>query len=192
MVASIGHVGITRTDAINEYRVEQFLANGRVLSGALPASAIEQARTRLIDQQLLASEVSSYPASAVLLRRDALKQIAELRARFRSGRDFRLALRSLDVTLTQLCGRLERDQHILFMINARMRPAAAVSQREIQAYYEKTFLPEFSRLGRGVPPSLQAVQNRIREILVQKKINERLDARLKELSRERQVRILSQ
>jgi len=192
VVASVGQAGITRSDVIKEYRMEQFLGSGRVPSQAPDAGALDQSRARLIDQKLLAGEISSYPVNAALLYGAALKQVADLRARFKSDDDFRSALRSLGVTQTQLRSRLERDQHILLMINARMRPAAVVSQNEIQDYYEKTFLPKASRLGRGVPPTLSAVQNQIREILVQEKINRLLNGWLKELRDERQVRILSQ
>jgi len=177
---------------IKEYQMEQFLGSGRVPSQLPDAIALDQSRTRLIDQKLLAGEISSYLVNPALLREAALKQVAELRARFKTGAEFQSALRLLGVTQTQLRKRLERDQHILLMINTRMRPAAVVSQNEIQDYYERTFLPKASRLGRGAPLSLSAVQNQIREILVQEKINRLLDEWLKELREEHQVRILPQ
>ncbi|HLI30314.1 MAG TPA: hypothetical protein VKV79_04345 [Terriglobia bacterium] len=192
VVASVGRSGITRSDVIKEYQMEQFLGSGRVPSQLPDAIALDQSRTRLIDQKLLAGEISSYLVNPALLREAALKQVAELRARFKTGAEFQSALRLLGVTQTQLRKRLERDQHILLMINTRMRPAAVVSQNEIQDYYERTFLPKASRLGRGAPLSLSAVQNQIREILVQEKINRLLDEWLKELREEHQVRILPQ
>ncbi|MGH9374882.1 MAG: hypothetical protein ACRD1J_01795 [Terriglobia bacterium] len=191
VVAAIGRVAITRSDVVHEYRMEQFLATGRPQVGLPSVSGLQQARTRLIDQRLLAEEIGSYPANDALLRAAALKQIAGLRARFKGAGEFHSALRSLGVTENQLAARLERDQRILLMISSRMRPAAVVSQSEIQDYYERTFLPKVSRLGQGAPPPLTAVEGQIREILVQENINRQLNQWVKELGARRRVRILS-
>ena len=60
---------------------------------------------------------------------------------------------------------------------------------EIEAYYRETFLPEYARRGKGAPPALREVESQIREILVQKKIDDELSSWLKELRSTHKVKL---
>jgi hypothetical protein len=59
----------------------------------------------------------------------------------------------------------------------------------VEAYYQNTFVPEHLRRAAGPPPPLEDVEGEIREILVQKKIDELLMEWLSELRSTRQVKI---
>ncbi len=191
VVASIGTVAITEHDVREEYRIEQFLGTGRAPTGTASASALKTARSRLLDQMLLEDESRAYPVNATAIHSAASKQMADLRAKFKSEREFQSALRAAGVTQQQLMARFEREQRILAVINTRLRPTATVSDKEISDYYEKTFLPQTERLRKEAPP-LSAVRGQIREILVQEKINTLLNKWIKRLRTERRVRLYAE
>jgi hypothetical protein len=191
VVAVIGNNGITESDVIQEYRFEAFAA-GRSLPASLPdAAAFGKAESRLIDQKLLEQQLANYPEDRNVVREKADEQMDRVRKHFKDFAQFDAALRSLGLTRAQFLSRLEQQQHILMMIDNRLRPAAAVEPRDIQTYYHKTFLPEFHRRYGGDPPPLSQVQDRIREILVQEKINRLLQQWLGELKQDEHVQILT-
>ena len=61
---------------------------------------------------------------------------------------------------------------------------------EIQAYYEKTMLPEYAK--RNVtPPKLETIQKRIEEVLLQQQVGALLQDWLKSLRAQGSVRIIT-
>jgi peptidyl-prolyl cis-trans isomerase SurA len=188
VVAAIGNFAITHSDVVREYRIETFEAEGRVPSVPPDAPAFPAVRTRLIDQKLLEQQLPNYPAPSAEFRKKAMDQMHSIRGKCKSEAGYLEALRSLGLTEAGFLGRLEQQQHILMMIDERLRPAATVTSREIDEYYHQTFLPEFARSVHGAPPPLSEVDDKIRGILVEKKINQMLAEWLAELRRSAHVR----
>ena len=87
--------------------------------------------------------------------------------------------------------RLELYERTLQMITNRLRPTALPDPDQVDAYYEKTFVPEYAKEHSGPPPPLDSVRGQIREILVQKKMNELLDNWLERLKSTHRVTIHS-
>jgi hypothetical protein len=192
VVVSIENSVITQSDVEREYRLEMFLSQGRVPAAPPDPAAFQQTQSKLINQDLLQQELSAYPVNAKEIQRRAAERLSAVRRMFKSDADFQAALCAVGMSSRELLDHLEEQQRILRMIDERLRPAAGVTQEEIEDYYRTTFVPEFKKQSRSAPPSVADVQDKIQEILVQKKINQLLDEWLSELRKDHHVRIISQ
>ena len=190
VIATASGVPFTQSDLIHEYRLESFLAGGRIPADPPDPAAQTSALARLINQKLMQGELGGYRFNDGAINLRARRRMAMLKNKFKNEEDFQAALRALGMNESQLMNRIEDQEKILEMIDMRLRPAATVDAKDIESYYHKTLLPGFAREGKGPTPSLAQTQGKIREILIQKKINQLLDEWLIELRRERQVEIL--
>jgi hypothetical protein len=91
----------------------------------------------------------------------------------------------------QILCTLVEQQRILRIVEQRLRPAAAPATTDVESYYRDVFTPEYTRThGPRVPP-FKEVEGQIKEILVQKKIDQLLASWLEELKPSRRVRFHS-
>lgn len=188
VIASIGNDAITQSEAVDEYRLERFLAGES--PQALPDPAqLEAARDRLIDQRLLLLEAETEGGELPDLPEEAGKLLAQAREKFPDESAYQQAVRTLGMDEQTLLRRLALQVVTLRAIDQRLRPAAWVEQKEIETYYQNTFVPQQARRAAGPPPPLEDVEAQIREILVQKRIDELLTAWLTELRSSHQVKI---
>jgi hypothetical protein len=164
VVASIGNLAITQSDVVQEYRFETFVADGRIPTNPPSETLFRTVESRLIDQRLLEQQLRDYPADFSALREKAVKEMNTIRNKFRDPGEFAATLSSIGMT-------------------------AAVEPQEIEEYYRKTLLPQLAKSTTERPPPLSQVQDKIREILVQQKINHLLAEWLAELKREQHVRV---
>ncbi|MGH9351739.1 MAG: SurA N-terminal domain-containing protein [Terriglobia bacterium] len=189
VVASVGGVPLTQRDVEQEYQLETLLSTGKA-PAALPAAPVmASVQSRLIDQKLLEQALSEYRFDQGAVDRQAAGRLADLRKKFKDEAAFRSALHTLGMNEQQLTGRLKEQDKILEMIDEQLRPSATVSAQEIESYYQKTLVPSYA--GKGAPPALKDVQSEIREILVQKNINQLLDQWLAELKKDHPVELLA-
>jgi hypothetical protein len=187
VVASIGEVAINRSDVEREYRLERFL-DGQWPPPAPDAQALDMARERLTYQKLLLEEEAQDLSHEPALEKTAAEELAGVRRRFASEKDYRAALSSLHMDEKQVIQTLVDQQRILRVIEDRLRPEAAPATPQVESYYRDVFVPEYqSTRGQAVPP-LADVQGQIQEILVQKRIDQLLANWLAELRPSRRVR----
>ncbi|MGH9328121.1 MAG: hypothetical protein ACRD2B_15740 [Terriglobia bacterium] len=190
VVASVDHLAVTGSDVAKEYRLETFLSRGHVPVGPPGLADFDRAESRLIDQKLLEKQLNLYPANSKLIHDKAEEQLAQIKKKLDTDADFQTSLHALGISEAQLLKRLEEQQRIMSMIDEHLRPGATVTTQEVETYYQKTFLPQFKRQSEGAPPALREVEGRIREILVQEKINQLFEHWLAELKKDAQVRII--
>lgn len=188
VVASIGNTAITQAEVEAEYRFEMFL-DGKLPQGAADAETLARVRDRLIEQKLLAEEAAAEGTEAEDPPPHATELLNEVRGRFGSEEAFEKALRSLGVDREHIVTRMASQEKVLLMIEQRFRPSAWPERAEIEAYYRETFVREFVRHSSAPPPPLNAVENKIREILVQEKINHLLEAWLEEMKSIHRVKV---
>lgn len=185
VVASIGQVAITLSDVEQEYRLELFL------DGKFPRppekADLARARERLTYQALLALELENEPTDLGELQKAAARRLDEVRSSFGGRAKYALAWHALGMTESQVLEQLVLQERILRMIDQRFRPATSPTPEEVQAYYQSTFLPEYTKREGGTPPALAQVEDQIREILVQKKIDQLLQDWLEEQKLNRRV-----
>jgi hypothetical protein len=188
VVATIGNVAVTQADVEAEYRFELFL-DGRKPEAPPDAANFAAARDRLIEQRLLAEEAAAEGVKPEGARDKAAETLAEVRKRFGNPEGFESALKAAGLDEQQAINRLLDQEKALRMIEQRFRPAAWPEPAEVEAYYRETFVPEFARRSTASPPPLSEVENQIREILVEKKIDRLLGAWLEEMKAARRVRV---
>jgi len=191
VVAAIANAAITESDVEAEFQLESFLSDGRVPALAPDAGALAGVLDRLIDQRLLTLEAAAEGIGASDVQPAAQQALAEVRKKCGSEEVFRSSLRVLGLTEAQLLDRLAEQQRMLRIIDLRLRPSVTVEPAEIEAYYHDPFTAEFAKHnpGQTVPPLVQ-VQIQIREILVQKKVDQQLADWLVELKTTHHVRVL--
>jgi len=190
VVASIGNVALTASDVEREYRFELF-RNGQTPATPPDSATLERVRDRLIDQRLLAEEAEAENVERADLPRQAAETLIEVRKKYPSEEAFQSALQTLGTSEGEVLSRLEDQASVLRIIDQRLRPAAWVERTEIETYYHATFVPEYARHTVGPAPALEEVENQIREILVQRKIDQLLATWLQELKASRRVRLHS-
>ena len=191
VVASLGPEAITASDVEQEYRFECFLE--AQWPAPLPDSAaLAAAREHLTYQKLLIREENPGPAEIAASEKAAEERLAEVRKQFAGAEDFQQGLKELGMTETEVKGRLAQQELMLRLIDQRLRPAASPSEEEVTDYYRSTFVPEFQkRNGGAAAPPLSEVEDQIREVLIQERINELLDQWIEELKPTSHVRFHS-
>lgn len=188
VVASIGNLAITQADVEAECRFELFL-DGKPAGPPPDPATFAAVRDRLIEQKLLAEEAAAEGVETEEATRKAARRLDEVRARFGTPEAFEAALKATGMDEQQAMKRIADQEKALRMIEQRFRPAAWPEPAEIESYYRETFVPEFVRRNNASPPALAEVENQIREILVEKRINHLLENWLAEMKATRRVRI---
>jgi len=191
VAASIGPVAITASDVEQEYRFEHFLEAEWPPPPASSAT-LENARERLTYQMLLIREANPGPAEKAESEKSAAERLDMLRKEFARPEDFQRAREGLGMTEAEVVARITQDVLMLRLVDQRLRPAASPSEAEIADYYRLTFVPDFQKKnGSAAPPPLADVDGQIREVLIQKRINELLDQWIEELKPTANVRFHS-
>ncbi len=181
VVASIGQEAITASDVAEEYRFERFL-DAQWPAPPPNSASLASARERLTYQMLLTREENPGPAEKAQSEEAAAARLATLRKAFARAEDFDGALHDLGMTESEVLARIAQQELLLRLIDQRLRPTASPSDDEVAGYYRSTFVPEFQKKNGGAAaPPLSAVEGQIREILIQKRINELLEQWIEEL-----------
>ena len=191
VTASVGNVAITASDVQKEYRLERFL-DGQWPAPAPDAGAIADVRERLTRQILLSPEETSEGGDQAESEKAAAERLAALRKSFAHPEDFQAALHGLGMTESQVLAHIAQQERLLRVIDQRLRPVAAPSQQEVSDYYQQVLVPDFQKKNPGAAaPPLSEVENQIRKVLTEKRINELLDQWIEELKPTSRVRFHS-
>jgi hypothetical protein len=156
-------------DIITESEVRELAAFQQVADGK-PKSRIEVLRL-LADQWIIRSEANTakyaQPSDA-----DVDRAYAEFVKQFPSVEDFNE--RCADAGLSEAAVRrmIQQQLYLARFIDYRFRPAAQVTDTQVADYYRDEFAPQLKARGADVPP-LDDVEETIREVLIQRAINER-------------------
>lgn len=186
IVASVGDAAITQSDVEVTYRLELFL-NGHSPAGTPDRETFVKIRHRLVSQELLSQEAEAQQVNPVAVSQRVEEEWTEVQKKFADEKRFQAALQQIGLSREQILERLAQQERTLILIDQRLRPAAWVERSEIEAYYEQEFSPRYRERHSHEPPPLPEVESAIREILVQKKIDELLAAWLEELRSVRRV-----
>ena len=162
-----GNSIIKDSDIERDIRVTDLL-NGQAV--VINNSTRKQAANRLLDQIFIRREVriGDY-RTATLQSADA--QLAELKKqKFRTAAAYSQALQRAGVTDVELRMQFQWQLTVLNFIDARFKPAAYITDEEIESYYKANT----AALGRQFPgkTTLTALQPEIRNILAGEKVNQ--------------------
>lgn len=192
IVAIVNGKLILQSDVEQEARTEAFLA-GQQVSNFKPQE-LQLLVERMIDRQLVHEQMRSVrevaTTSQAVERR--LKQLREsLSKSAESDAAWRKVLADAGMTEEELRTHFADEVQTMRFLEARLRPQIQVDAAAIESYYREKLLPVMQKSGEK-EPSLAEVSPRIREILIEQKLDESLTQWLKSLREQSSIRIPAQ
>ena len=188
MVATVNTRVILQSDWDDEVRFEAFM------SGRKPEDAtVEQRKAaldRLIDQDLLREQMRMTdlkPAGADAIK----KQIDDLKneqLREHPGQSWAEMLSRYQLTEKVVEQHVAAELEQFQLVDLRFRPSIQVSVADVDKYYREQIIP---RLPASDPLSLKEAGPKIREILIQERMNRVLNSWLETLRSQAQIQVLS-
>ena len=133
---------------------------------------IDGIAARIEDDVLTESEVRELGAFQQVVEGKAKSRDDKLVEQFPSEADFKTRCAAAGLTNSALL-RIFADQLFLSrFLDYRFRPAIQIDEKQVQAYYEDEFASLLRKRGQPVPP-LDDVDEEIREVLIQRAIDDR-------------------
>jgi hypothetical protein len=125
----------------------------------------------LADQWILRGEIEAakYPAPTAA---DVDRAYAQLVAQYASPEEFAKRCAEVGINEAGVRRMLEDQLYLARFLEYRFRPAAQIDSKQVEAYYENEFAPQLKAKNEAVPP-LADVEDTIREVLIQRAINDR-------------------
>jgi hypothetical protein len=187
IVATVNTHVILQSDWDDEIHFEAFM------SGRRPEDVTVEKRKaaldRLIDQQMLRDQMRMTdlkPAGAEAIK----KQIENLKSeqlRERPGQSWASTLSQYQLTDKVVEDHVAAELEELQLVDLRFRPSIQISDADVKKYYREQIVP---RLPASDPLSLNDAAPKIKEILIQEKINQLLNSWLETLRAQAQIRVL--
>jgi len=187
VAATVNGHPILLSDVSDELRYECLLSGRGPAQCDLSPPQTTMALDRLVDQELLGEQMGpeiKTPRAEEIEKQMASLQADLLRAHPRASWDELLSRYGLSEKSIEQ--RVTRELRELAFLDARFRPSIQVTPGEIEQYYKEQLVPN---LKPGDPEGLAAATGKIREILVQGKINQMLDSWLATLRRQARIHI---
>lgn len=155
-------------DIITESEVRELSAFQELVDGkAKPRSEVI---SELADQWIVRGEAKAalYP---VPLQPDVDRAYQEFVKQFVSPEDFKARCAAAGLTEGVVRRIIEQQLYLSRFLDYRFRPQAQVDRQQIEDYYEKEFVPQLKARNQTVPP-VDDVADTIREVLIQRSIND--------------------
>jgi hypothetical protein len=175
-------------DIITESEVRELAAFQQLVDGR--AKSREEIIRELANQWIVRQE-----ATATNYQRPSPEEVdsahEQFVKQFPSPAAFQSGIASAGLSDAAVRRLLEQQLYLSHFLESRFRPAAQVDQKQIEAYYEKEFVPQLKKRGEEVPP-LDDVEDTIREVLFQRAINDRATKWLDETRERLKIDIVPQ
>jgi peptidyl-prolyl cis-trans isomerase SurA len=138
----------------------------------------------LIEQTLIREQIQQFPGLEI--------EDEQVESQFRAivekaGNSRKLAEMKIDPQAIR--ERLRWQLQVMKFIDYRFRQFVVVDSKEIEAYYQNTFLPELQKRNALPAPPLADVEERIRKILTEEKLNVQVDEWLASLRKDAAIEI---
>jgi hypothetical protein len=156
-------------DILTESEVRELGAFQQLVDGS------EKPRTEriseLADQWIVRGEIENakYPPPSAA---DTDRAYAQLAAQFSSPEEFTKRYAAAGLTEAAVRRMLTQQLYLSRFLDFRFRPAAQIDAKQIETYYDNEFVPQLKARNQTVP-SLDDVEDTIREVLIQRAISER-------------------
>lgn len=181
-----GHV-ILLSEWDDAVRLESFMSGNKLQDVGLEER--KAVLDRLIDQELLRQQMRASDIRPVDTD-ETQKQMDSFKAdylRQHAGESWEMALSKSGLAEGYIKNHVQSELELLQFVDARFRPSIQVSADEVEKYYRNQFLPALSP---SDPISQAEATPKLREILVQQKINQMLTSWLQTLHTQAQIQIL--
>lgn len=170
-------VARVRDDVITESDLRELGSFQKLVDGKEQTTS---ARIRELAEQWVVQQEASLTGFQPPGADETGKALASLGKRFGSAQAFAKKLAEAGLTEGQVKRMLARQIFLSRFLDYKFRPEVQVSEQAIEAYYRQTLVPELERERQAVP-ALENVADKIREVLVERGINERAQAWLDEM-----------
>jgi hypothetical protein len=180
VIATVSRRPVLQSEWDEATRFEAFMQQKPL--AAVTEKDCVSALQRLIDRRLLESQMSG-PGYLAPSRDDLRSDLAKLRAQIPVAQDekgWEALLASYGLTQREVEDHLRAETQMMNFVEVRLRPTVRVQPEEVEAYYRAQLLPDLEKAGVKLV-TLQEVEPRIRELLVQQHIDRLLDAWLHNL-----------
>jgi hypothetical protein len=186
-IAVVNHHLVTWSDLDEQMRFEA-LENGRALKD-LGEAERRTAFDHLVQYRILRDQMQgTLPPTS----QEVDSQIAEVRAGWQMEKDdakWAATLQSYALTAAELHELVANQVEILKFMDFRVRPLVRVSRAEVEEYYADTLAPEVIAKGQ-TPEPVEQVAAKIRELLVEQKVNREMEKWLENLRTQSSVQLL--
>jgi len=177
VAVSVGNRVITASDLDRQIRVAAFQ------DGVKPdfsAAGRRAAAERMVDQRLIKRELdnSRYPVPAAAELTPAMEQFK--REHFPDEAGYQRALATDGITEEDFKELLLWQRTLLLFIEVRFGSGGAVTEQEVQDYFEKTVKPAAEIAHPGEPVELEDYRDEIEQRLAGERADQQMDVWLKE------------
>ncbi|MGB8770413.1 MAG: SurA N-terminal domain-containing protein [Candidatus Korobacteraceae bacterium] len=186
IVATVNRQPIFQSDWEEAICFEAFMQQ-KPISQVTVADRVK-ALQRLIDRQLLHAQMGD-ETFLQPSQDDIDKDVAKLRAQIPNSsndENWQKLLARYELTPDILRNHLRTELLVMNFVEVRLRPNVHVQPEEIEAYYKNRLLPDLQKNG-GKVVALEKVETRIRELLVQQRMDELLDTWLHNLRQQAEI-----
>jgi peptidyl-prolyl cis-trans isomerase SurA len=181
-----GHL-VTWSDLDEEMRFEA-LENGRALKDLTPVDR-HSAFDHLVEAWILRDQMQGVlPATDS----EVAARISELRIGLKMENDearWSATLDSYGLSSDELRRLVANQLEILKFTEFRIRPLVRVSRKEVQDYYNQKLVPQVEAMGQTAEP-IAKLTPKIRELLLEQKMNQEMDKWLRTLRSQAPVQVL--
>jgi len=156
-------------DILTESEVRELAAFQQLVDGH--AKTRSELIRELADQWIVRGEANTakFPRPTPA---DVDRAYAELVKQFPSPEEFQKRCSIAGLTEAAVRRMLEQQLYLSHFIDYRFRTSAQVSDQQVETYYRDEFAPQLKTRGQPVP-TLEDVEDTIREVLIQRAISER-------------------
>ena len=186
IVANVNTYVILQSDWDDEIHFEAFVSVRK--SADVTLDQKKAALDRLIDQEILREQMRMTdlkPAGADAIK----KQIDDLKSeqlREHPGQSWATTLSQYQLTDRIVEEHVAAELEQLQLIDSRFRPSIQISAADVEQYYREQIIPQ---LPASDPLSLNDAAPKIKEILIQEKINQLLNLWLQTLRSQAQIQV---
>lgn len=187
VIATVNRQPILQSDWDDATRFEAFMQQ-RPLSAVTEKDRVS-ALQRLIDRRLLEMQMGDRRSLAPS-REEVHSQVAKLRSQIPAAQDdggWKALLVAYGLSEREIEAHLRSETEMMNFLEVRLRPNVHVQPEDVEAYYRSELLPDMERAGVKVV-TLQEITPRIRELLMQQRMDVMLDAWLHNLRQQTPVR----
>lgn len=172
VVATVNGNALLQSDWDEEVNYEAFMAK-RPLSD-VSASDRENALNRIIDQQLLREQMHG-SEFRLATSEEVDEQIRLLQSEYaheHPGSSWSAALAKYGFSESEFRERVKVELNQLRLVDEKLRPSVEIDAAEVERYYKQKIASQDP----AQAPNFREVEPKIRQLLVQQKINELLDS----------------
>lgn len=187
IIATVNKQPLLLSDWNAGVRMEAFLQDRQ--PGSFTEAERKAVLNRLIDRALLQQQMQAdYSASD----QEVKDRIQSIRAQFKGAETEEGWVKTLagyELTPTDVEQFVRTQLQVMRFVDLRLRPTIRIDEEALQAYYRDTLVPEVKKTG-AEPEPFQKVRPKIREILVQQKMDGVLESWLADLRSQSEVHIV--